>query len=206
MKRWLILLVLIWAAAAQAASLTGSFVGQVQGSEAFIALVAKGDKVLAYVCDGAKLAEWFRLLSNADGALEGKSAAGVGLKAQVETDTIKGSVILNDGKTLEFTATQATNEAGLYRSEAAFGETTYLGGWIVNQKSEQRGAVIGGGNLRAVVLPLSAGLIQSEASSNGKLCPGVASPKSRNVPLANVGDLLAWLVTPDCTDKAITRP
>lgn len=201
MKQWIGMLILVLLGSAQAA--TGSFVGKAQGSEAFIAFVAKDNKVLAYLCDGSKLADWFRLVQDESGAVEGRSSSGVRLQAKLGAQEIKGTVTLADGKALEFSATPISGEAGLYRSESQINGTDYLGGWIVDQQGQQRGLVIGGGGNRvAVALPLDTALIQSDASTNSKLCPGVASPKARALAF-NSANLVAWLVTPECTGKAI---
>lgn len=202
MKRWIGVLVLVVWASAQAAS--GSFVGRVQGSEAFIAFVVKGSKVLAYLCDGSKLADWFRLVQDASSAVDGRSASGIRLQAKFSAQEVKGSVTLADGKILEFSATPITGEAGLYRSEVLISNESYVGGWIVDQKGEQRGAVVGGGNFQAVALPITGVPTSGDSAKDSKLCPGVVSPKARATALGS-NNLLAWLVTPECTDKAISQ-
>lgn len=200
MKQWIGMLILVLLGSAQAT--TGSFVGKVQGSEAFIAFVAKDSKVLAYLCDGSKLADWFRLVHDSSGAVEGRSSGGVQLQAKIGAQEIKGTVTLADGKALEFSAAPISGEAGLYRTESRIGGTDYLGGWIVDQQGQQRGALVGGGNLSAVALPISTAPVSGDAAKDSKLCPGIASPKARTLAF-NSANLVAWLVTPECADKAI---
>jgi hypothetical protein len=62
----------------------------------------------------------------------------------------------------------------LYRSEKTVDDTLYLGGWIVDQQGEQRGAVVGGGGLVAVLL----------------------MPTSKKAQHPKLGELLAFLVNP----------
>jgi hypothetical protein len=57
------LLVLLTAYAptgAQPAASGATYVAATQNPQAFVAIVTSGDKTLAYVCDGEKIAEWYR--------------------------------------------------------------------------------------------------------------------------------------------------
>lgn len=162
------------------AQTAGSYVGEVPGSKAFIAVVVGPEgKALAYVCDGETIALWFRGRLEG-GALELLGGAGQRLQARLDQG-ISGRVTLPDGRTLAFSAQGATGEAGLYRYEGSLGGTAYTGGWIVNAKGEQRGAVIGGGTLSSSVL--SAKTLQAEHTALGKL--------------------LAWRVTPEWVSKSL---
>lgn len=155
--------------------LAGSYVGKVQGSQAFIALVRSENKLIAYVCDGKEQVQWFRGAVGPNGALEVRTEAGWRLLGALSAEGVKGTVTFADGKTLEYSATPATGEAGLYRYEATVDGARYLGGWIIDQKGEQRGSVIGGGGLVATFL----------------------SPTSQKAQHPKLGELLAFLVNPD---------
>ena len=73
-----------------AATVSGSWVGTVKGTDAFVAVVvfakATGGKhaVLAYVCDSKKIAEWFRG-STSDGGFSLTSSGGYRLAVTVTT-------------------------------------------------------------------------------------------------------------------------
>jgi hypothetical protein len=99
----------------------GTFVGKVQGTEAFVAVVAappaKGEdrrEVTALVCDAKQVCGWFAgsttgnrfVAKPADG--EGQAAGNLSGKAAT------GSVKLPDGDTVRYNATEATASAGLY--------------------------------------------------------------------------------------------
>lgn len=155
------------------AQTAGSYVGEVQGSKAFIALVVSEEgKALAYVCDGESIALWFRGRLEG-GVLELQGSAGQRLQGRLAGE-VSGQLTLPDGRSLAFSARAAAGEAGLYRYEGSSSGSAYTGGWIINQKGEQRGAVIGGGTL----------------------APSLLEPRSLQAEHALLGRLQAWLVTP----------
>ena len=41
------------------ASTTGTWIGPLQGSRAFVAIVSDGDQIAAYVCDNGTVGTWF---------------------------------------------------------------------------------------------------------------------------------------------------
>ncbi|MER3445167.1 MAG: hypothetical protein C4333_14035 [Meiothermus sp.] len=151
----------------------GSYVGAVPNSKAFIAVVlGEQGKALAYLCDSESIALWFRGKLEG-GVLELRGADGQRLQGRVGSE-VSGQITLPDGRVLGFSAPAASGEAGLYRYEGSQSGNAYVGGWIIDQKGEQRGAVIGGGALSPVVL----------------------SPKTLQAEHRLLGKLLAWLVTP----------
>ena len=126
------------------------FVGQIKGSEAFVAIVTTGRETLAYVCDGVETAEWFRGFMLESGWLELTSKRGWKLRASMSTSSAIGSLIIKDDKPMTFIARPVEGNAGLYRAESITEGIKYVGGWIVNTNGEQRGAVIGGGTFQSV--------------------------------------------------------
>lgn len=162
------------------AQTTGSYVGEVRGSRAFIALVLSQEgKALAYVCDGESIALWFRGRLEG-GVLELQGSAGQRLQGRLNGE-VSGQITLPDGQSLAFSAQGATGGAGLYRYEGSSSGTAYTGGWIINQKGEQRGAVIGGGTL----------------------APSALAPQSLQAEHPLLGRLVAWLVTPEWVSKSL---
>jgi serine/threonine-protein kinase len=115
-------------------------------SEAFIGLVTMEDnrRTLAFVCDGGSLATWFQGTAGPDEVAI--SSGGAKLTAQLTRQAAAGTVVLNDGRVLTFTATPSSGEAGLYQAKRTLGALEYLGGWIVLPNGEQRGTVLAGGS------------------------------------------------------------
>jgi hypothetical protein len=119
----------------------GDFVGSLDGTDAFVSVVAFPDgHVLAYICDGRTMAEWLRgQIVKTDVAV----ASGIGgtLLARLEGHRAEGSLQLPDGRVLRFTTALAEAEAGLYHARQTFNGVEYVGGWIVLPDGRQRGAV-----------------------------------------------------------------
>jgi hypothetical protein len=136
------------ATATQGSPLAGNFVGDVDRSDAFIALVVdRNNHAVAYVCDGtdkhpAEVAEWFRGTVALDGRLRLTGADGTGLVADVTPDGVTGAVTL-DGADAghSFTLDAAEPPAGWYRAEAMIDGDDYVGGWIELANHDIRGAV-----------------------------------------------------------------
>jgi hypothetical protein len=130
-----------------ASAASGSFAGRVDGSDAFISIVAhKNGKVTAYVCDGAIISEWFK------GDLNGSSidltnANGAHLTADLSADSTNGTFTPSGGSALNFTTSAVTQPAGLYRAEETVDGVKYVDGWIVLPDGDVRGAKSGGGKI-----------------------------------------------------------
>ena len=121
----------------------GTFVGTVDGTDAFVALVPQEDNsLIAYVCDGQTISTWFKGERN-ENAVDLTAANGARLQASLEADTATGSITLTDGQTYAFTTQLATGGAGLYRAEETISGADYVGGWIILNDGSQRGAVNG---------------------------------------------------------------
>ena len=102
-----------------------SFVGRLDRSNAFVSIVLDKQKVLAYVCDGANMAMWFRG-EVVNGAIDLRAADGTRLTASVRPDPTgavqiasAGTVRTPDGTDRAFTTADTKTldpSAGLYRS------------------------------------------------------------------------------------------
>jgi hypothetical protein len=121
--------------------ITGSFVGTVAGSDAYVAIVAgaKGD-TLAYVTDGAYSVDWV------DGTRQDDSASlsnegGATLDAKFGRGIVTGSFTRPGYAPLNITARPGDAPAGLYRATEDFADGRYVGGWVVLPGGTQRGAV-----------------------------------------------------------------
>jgi hypothetical protein len=130
-----------------AAGSKGSYVGTVEGTKAYIALVSSGGQVSGYVCDGTPKAVdvyfWLDTAKITDGSADLVSRRGDPLgEATFEDGEATGEVKV-DGKSHSFTAEAASGEAGLYRGiRGKVGESgTVEAGWIVLNNGTQRGGV-----------------------------------------------------------------
>lgn len=124
---------------------SGSFVGKVDGSDAFISVVVHANgEVTAYVCDGADISEWFK--GTADGSsLDLTNANGASLTATLSANSASGTFTPAGDSALNFSAEIASEPAGLYRADLTYENTAYVGGWIVLPDGDQRGSIVGGG-------------------------------------------------------------
>jgi hypothetical protein len=137
-------------AAAQPAA-SGTFVGQVEGSDAFIAIVADGRGVTAYLCDGTpagvSLWGWFAGEA-ANGHAELVATNGVVLLLDLSGDAPAGTVITRQGQRLAVHSEAATGAAGLWRAQGVVGGAALLAGWVVLNDGEQRGGSLADGSVR----------------------------------------------------------
>jgi hypothetical protein len=115
-----------------------TYVGDVEGSYAYIAFVVSEDLVVVYVCDSVAVGVWFRG-EVVDGAINLMSESGVQVDAVVEDGQISGTAVIpvdDDGSEAvahDFVAIPAV--AGItglarYVDEA----TDSIGGWIVTEE------------------------------------------------------------------------
>jgi hypothetical protein len=117
-------------------------VGEVEGGDAFVAIVAAEDgEVTAYVCDGeegemATTGEWFT------GELDGtelllEADSGATLEAELTDDGAVGTYTSADGTVQALTAEPAEGEAGLYRGE----DGDVVAGFVVANDGDDRGGI-----------------------------------------------------------------
>ena len=164
---------------------SGSLVGTVDGTDAFIALVPQeNNSLIAYMCDGQTISVWFRGERNG-GEEDLAAATGARLQASLEGDTAAGTVTLADGQTYAFTASLASGEAGLYRAEETLDGNNYVGGWIILNDGSQRG----------LVNRISDGTSNiTDGTSNPLVGPHFNIGSSVSVP--NIGNFLPNLIHP----------
>jgi hypothetical protein len=115
-------------------------VGQVKGTDVFVAIVKRSDRFRAYVSDAttkrATLSVWFRGDIGQDGSLGG-SYDGVSLAARIAAGRAAGSVTLPDGRVLSFDMPQ--RRGGLVERNYLFRGVRYRSGWIVLEDNRVRG-------------------------------------------------------------------
>jgi hypothetical protein len=118
----------------------GTYVGTVEGSEAYMALVTDGAVVQGYLCDGQGLWVWLEGDVSGGGAeLASRRGDDLG-EATFSEEEAAGRVSI-DGEEHAFTAQLATGDAGLYRAtKGELGEPGSVeAGWIVLHDGSQRG-------------------------------------------------------------------
>jgi hypothetical protein len=102
-------------------AIAGSFVGEVSGTKALVAVVAapaEGKEarraVQIYLSDGKRLGEWFSG-SISDNSFVAQSDDGdAEAKGKLSGDSVTGTIELPDGKTVRYEARQPAGAAGLY--------------------------------------------------------------------------------------------
>ncbi len=137
--------------------IAAAWTGKVDGTDAYIAIASNGTELMAYVCDSQSVAQWFHGEAGKDkldlvaGTVD-LSNETAKLIATLTQDSATGTVTLADGQTHTFTATKATGDGGLYRSEETVNNEQLVGGWVV----------LNDGQLRGAQLNISTGEIQSQ--------------------------------------------
>lgn len=160
------------------ASVSGSFVGRVTGSDLLIAAVTDGDQVLVYVTDGDQTAKWY------DGTLDGASATLESAAGDSEiTVTLdddgggSGQIVLSDGQTADFEVEAADPDAGLYIATETIEDAQYLGGWVVLNDGDGAGVVMQETQIIEST-PLDPETLESETAETGKLQAAKFAPVS----------------------------
>ena len=120
------------------------YVGRVAGTKAFVGVVVRGKTVMAYVCDGRKLARWFEgTLRGERARLRGRSGGRLTLKV-VSARRARGVLRLPGRKRLRFAASAARGRAGLFRDERTVTRSgrprRALTGWVRLNNGRVRGA------------------------------------------------------------------
>ena len=103
------------------APLDGTFVGKVDGTQAFVAVVAspvaQGKKrrdVAVYACDAKRLCEWFSGSTTGNGFWAAAEDGDGEATGELTRKAAEGTIELPEGKTLRYDADRATAAAGLY--------------------------------------------------------------------------------------------
>jgi hypothetical protein len=113
----------------------GSFVGLLEETDGYIAIVSDGEQLVGYACDGKAISIWFK------GDVGGTSAD---LKARTEQDlgevaflgdTADGEIEIG-GERHSFSAEIAVGDAGLYRGVDP--DATVEVGWVLLNDGSQR--------------------------------------------------------------------
>jgi hypothetical protein len=112
------------------------FVGRIPASEALIAIAIQEQRVLAYVCDGKTINEWFKGTTQPDNSLELRSKSGATLVVQLSPKSAQGTLELNTGNYV-FSALPSREKAAFYRSEGL----NRVAGWVILPNGTTKSAI-----------------------------------------------------------------
>jgi hypothetical protein len=121
------------------------YVGTVRGTSAFVAVVERGSRLTAYVCNSRKIAQWFKGTVSA-GRSKLTSRGGYVLQIRFGHDQATGSLRFpgTAGAVHHFTAVRDTRPAGLWRGSKTVDGKHFVGGWIILRDGRQRGEIVSG--------------------------------------------------------------
>lgn len=138
-------------------ALQGTFVGKVDGSDAYIALVSDTKRVVGYVCDSKRVSGWFDVAAIRDGTAKLSSRGGTALgQATFSADGVSGELTIG-GARHAFSAKPSSADAGLYRAAHVRRQDGTLGpgeielGWVVLPDGTQRGGLNTGTTSKVLV-------------------------------------------------------
>lgn len=129
------------------------FVGRVAGTDIAIAVVLEESSVAAYLCGGPTTLEstaWLR--GDAQGATVNALGERGALSAQIEGDSLRGSVVDAQGIRRAFAIGRATNGAGLFDNRDAACRTGVI--VLDADRAEAQGAGCDGAGRRSQVTPI----------------------------------------------------
>jgi len=124
------------------AAAEGVFVGEVEGTDAYVALISDGTELRGgYVCDGKRTSVWLKPAALSDGQVSLTSRAGEALGTAELSDDGAGGELKLAGEAHAFSAAPASGKAGLYReAKGELGKPGYSEtGWIVLADGSVRG-------------------------------------------------------------------
>src|SRR5262249_42894900 len=151
MRRWVALMVAVGivvsavGASAEDVSRAETFVGRVEGSNAYIAISKDGTKIGGYLCDGAGVSRGleYTLLDPTHTAplIAGTTGEELG-SVRIVGGKAAGTIRVGD-EDLPFQAerVQAKSDAGLYFAIGKQEDRLLVAGWILHPDGTQRGAV-----------------------------------------------------------------
>ena len=122
----------------------GAFVGAVN-NDLYIAVIPREDggdgrqEVAAYLCDGVDVVAWLTgEVSDGQGSL---TVGDTWVRIETMTGEVRGTVAVEGGDPVAFTAVETNRVAGFYQADAQVEGIRHLGRWIVMPDGSQRGAI-----------------------------------------------------------------
>jgi hypothetical protein len=116
-----------------------TFVGQVNDSPAYIALITDGERVAGFVSDGKRYGKWFATadLDDDEAELIARDGAELG-EVSINGDSASGDVIVGL-RSHSFEAQRATDKAGLFTAAEKKRQDSFEAGWVVLADGSERG-------------------------------------------------------------------
>jgi hypothetical protein len=157
------------------------YVGKVDGTRAYVGIIARGHAVTAYVCDGRTLARWF------NGSVRGTHASlrsSSGGRIEVDlADGARGVLTIPGRKDASFAAVAARGRAGLFRAERSVTGSgkpgRVLSGWVRLNDGSVRGASLINSFRVLRPSPGVVALLQAEGEAQVVPAPGVPNLATR---------------------------
>ncbi|MFE7776661.1 hypothetical protein ACFU5O_22795 [Streptomyces sp. NPDC057445] len=117
------------------------YAGRTKDDTASVAISLRGDKAIAYFCDGRTQEAWMRGPVEEDGDMHLTSTdTPAKLDGVLSGGKVAGTVQIGD-RTWAFDADKAVKPSGLYRATAEVRGAELKGGWIILQDGRQVGIV-----------------------------------------------------------------
>ncbi|MEV1022731.1 hypothetical protein [Streptomyces sp. NPDC050264] len=117
-----------------------SYAGRTDDDTAAVSVSVRGDKAVAYFCDGRSKESWLKGSVEDDGSMKLSGRHGAELEGKLADARIRGTVRIED-RPYGFTAKKAVKPSGLYRATAQVRGAKIDGGWIVLPDGRQVGIV-----------------------------------------------------------------
>lgn len=157
-----------------AGELSSGFVGSITALDAFVAVVADGDRLVVYVCNDGRTAEWFQAAQALTAeTVETRNPSGALVSVSRIGTQVSGVLTLPSGERYDFSAPAAGRAPVLFRGVSTIGSTHVLGGWIVDGNAQRGSLVVTDGSSPPTVAP--AAPIQP-AGPGGTVAGGAPAP------------------------------
>ncbi|MEV3854564.1 hypothetical protein AB0J38_09590 [Streptomyces sp. NPDC050095] len=117
-----------------------SYAGRTDDNTSAVSVSVRGDKAVAYFCDGRTKESWLKGNVEDDGSMKLSGSHGAKLEGTLAGDRIRGTVEIQD-RPYGFTARKAVKPSGLYRATTEVRGAKVDGGWIVLPGGRQVGIV-----------------------------------------------------------------
>jgi hypothetical protein len=121
------------------AAAPATYAGKVTGGAATIAISVKGDKAIAYLCDGNRTEAWLQG-SARNGELVLRGAGNARLTGTYDETSAEGNVNAS-GRRFTFAVRAVKPPSGLYRASANVANAQIVEGWIVDGNGEVTGTM-----------------------------------------------------------------
>jgi serine/threonine protein kinase, bacterial len=121
------------------AAAPATYAGKVTGGAATIAIAVKGDKAVAYLCDGNRVEAWLQG-SARNGELVLKGSGNARLSGTFDQKSAEGNVNAA-GRRFTFAVRLVKPPSGLYRAAANVTNAEIVEGWIVLENGDVTGTM-----------------------------------------------------------------